>query len=348
VPRISWSDVWANLFPLTAAERARLQARLVKLVKVEGDADKASLMFSKIRKPERLRIRPEFSIRPQPAEAPGELSDRLLPPRRERPPATRLMSPRGIALRVYLTALFVSQSRPPGKRPGNNMPLADTDPDTLSWIDLIATTAERGGVRTYSNVRDKNLRQLQDALRRMSSPDVQLVELPNFHKATGKYEGFLLMRESGAPYEGGDNVPYVVPPEQRGKLLWLPAGLFLNGWIHVLEDSELAFLLMLACLRALFGDKPVFAAGEIRLLQFGLSRDAYQAHHMLSRLGLVEVEEDPSRHMEGGKVQGFTDDRVPKLHRFQLINEGFDQPAVPTMRKVIERRLGNRGCVQTP
>ena len=134
------------------------------------------------------------------------------------------------------------------------MPLCDVD--SVSWIDLIATAAERGSGLTYSSVRDKKLRQVQDALRRLSRPEVQLVELPNFQsKATGKYEGFLLMHEAGAPYESGDNVPYAVPAAQGMLLLRLPSGLFLNGWIHILEDSELAFLLMLACLRAKFSNK---------------------------------------------------------------------------------------------
>jgi hypothetical protein len=167
---------------------------------------------------------------------------------------------------------------------------------------------------------------------------VQLVELPNFQsKATGKYERFLLMHEGGAPYGGGDNAPYTVPAKQGQMMLHLPRGLLLNGWIHVLEDSELAFLL--THMRAHFGDKPVFIASEIRLLQFGLSRDAYQAHHMLNRLGLIDVEEDSNRHLEGGRVRGFSKDNPPKLHRFQLIEDGFDRLAVPTMREAIERRL---------
>ncbi len=42
----------------------------------------------------------------------------------------------------------------------------------------------------------------------------------------------------------GYNQLYTVPAAES-KALYLPGGLFLNGWIHVLEDSELAFLLML-------------------------------------------------------------------------------------------------------
>jgi hypothetical protein len=210
----------------------------------------------------------------------------------------------------------------------------------VSWIDLIATPAERGGVKTYSSVRDKKLRQLQDALRRLADPQVQLVELPNFESKTGKYEGFRLMREGGAPYGGGDNAPYTVPAEQGESLLHLPRGLLLNGWIHVLEDSELAFLLMLSLMRTAFRNKPVFVPGEARLLQFGLGRDAYQAHHMLNRLGLVEVEEDPNRHVDDSRAHGYSDVNPPKLHRFQLLDDGFEQLAVPTTRGAIERRLG--------
>lgn len=331
--------IWANLLPLAAGERERLDARLAKLEKIEDGANKATGKFAQVRTPQEFRIRPHFVVRDPPAAAPGDPSDRLLPARSERPPATRLTSPRGIALKVYLTALFLAQTRSPRERPGNKMPLAD--PDRTSWIDLIATSTERGGgLRTYSSVRDKKLRQVQDAVRRLSDRQVQLVELPNFQsKATGKYEGFLLMHERGAPYGGGDNAPYTVPAEQ-GRLLRLPPGLLLNGWIHVLEDTELTFLLMLACMRARFGNKPVFVASEIRLLQFGLGRDAYQAHHMLNRLGLIEVEEDPNRHVEGGQASGFSKDNPPKLHRFRLIDSGFDQSALATMRAAIQGRLG--------
>jgi hypothetical protein len=202
-----------------------------------AEADKATSKFTEIRTPEQFRVRPQFAVRVDPADALGDPSDRLLPPRRERPPAMRLTSPRGIALKAYLTALFVAQTRLPGERPGNTLPLGERD--TVSWIDLFATPAERGGVHTFSSVRDKKIRQLQDALRRMSEPDVQLVALPNANKATGKYEGFVLLDEGGAPHGDGTNDRYTVPTERGQMLLRLPAGLFRNGWIHVLEDSEL-------------------------------------------------------------------------------------------------------------
>src|SRR5690349_16299464 len=311
---------------------ARLAKRLDRMDRIEHQAGRASESFVRIRTPRNLRVRIAFARRSEPATPNGDLADRLLPPRNERPPATRLVSPRGIALRLYLTALFVAQSRPPGTMPANTLPLADTD--AVSWIDLIATTAERHG---YTGRREKKLRQVHDALRRLSDPEVQLARLPNLQRRpTGKYEGFLLMREGGAPADGQDNERYTVPTAES-TTMYLPGGLILNGWIHVLEDSELAFLLMLACLRSRFHAQPVFATGEVRLLQFGLGRDAYESHRILSRLGLVRVHPGPRPGRRYGKAGRYLRSDPPKLHRFELLNEGFGEPALPTARQAMTR-----------
>lgn len=363
LPKLGDDDfTFADLLPLSAGEQARLVTRWIKLDRVEAEANKAGQKLAGLSTPNHLRVRWQFVARADLAVAPGDPSDRRIPKRRDRPPATRLVSPRGIALRLYLTALFLGQTRPAGDRPGNDIPLDDDD--ETSWVDLIATPAERSkaGGLTYSGIRIKKLRQLQDALRRLASADVQLVELPQFKKRPtvrkwpngkkkpiGKYESFLLLNERGAPEDGTTNERYRVPTEDVRTVLQLPAGLFLNGWIHVLEDSELTFLLMLACLRARYGDnKPLFLAGETRLLQFGLSRDAYESHRLLERLGLVDVTEDENRHFGESRVRGFkrTDDEsadaanaIPKVHRFQLLDDGFDQQAIPAMRSAIKRRV---------
>jgi hypothetical protein len=330
-----------DLVPVSGTELLRLKVRRAKLAKVAAEAARADQKFAEFGTRQHLWIRRDFVVRQEAANLPGDPSDRRLPARRDRPPATRLVSPRGVALRFFLTALFVLQSGVPfGRRPGNKIPI--DDPDTLSWVDLIATPAQRTGEsRTYSGVRDKKVRQLHEALRRLSDPEVQLVELPYFHKRpTGKYEGFLLMREGGAPYDGTDNTRYTVPAlDGEESLVRLPSKVLLNGWIHVLEDSELAFLLMLAGLRSRFGDKQLFAAGELRLLHFGIGRDAYQSHHMLRRLGLIDVEEDHNRYVESGHVRGYSEKEPPKLHRFRLLDAGFEQPALPTAQEAIERCL---------
>jgi hypothetical protein len=119
--------------------------------------------------------------------------------------------------------------------------------------------------------------------------------------------------------------------------MYLPGGLFLNGWIHVLEDSELAFMLMLACLRSRSDKMPVFATSEVRLLQFGLGRDAYETHRTLSHLGLVRVHPSPHPGRRLGKTGRYLKSDPPKLHRFELLNDGFEEPAIPIMRRVLGR-----------
>lgn len=313
------------------------QKRLARLDVIEEQARAAAEGFGQIRRlPRSLRIRTEFAMRSDPAGPKGDLTDRLVPPRCDRPPATRLVSPRGIALRLYLTALFVAQSRAPGAMPANTIPLGDADAP-VSWIDLIATTAERHSGRVYKSEREKKLRQVHEALRRLSDPTVGLAELPNLHRKTGRYEGFLLLQEHGALAGGGLRQPYVIPKADASTMS-LPGGLFLNGWIHVLQDSELAFLLMLACLRSR-SDKPaVFATSEVRLLQFGLGRDAYDSHHLLARLGLVSVLPGPHPGRRLGKAGRYLKTDPPKPHRFELLGDGFAMAAIPAMREALEAR----------
>jgi hypothetical protein len=56
-----------------------------------------------------VRIRSDFVYLTE--AAPRGASDRRAPKREHRPPSTRLMSPRGVALRLMLTALFEAQVR---------------------------------------------------------------------------------------------------------------------------------------------------------------------------------------------------------------------------------------------
>jgi hypothetical protein len=311
--------------PGALTQPVRLERRLDRLAKLEGQIQRASACFSKRRRPHHLRIRTEFAMRNEPAQPTGDLTDRLLPPRAERPAATKLVSPRGIALRLYLTALFVMQSRPPSTVPRNTLLLANSDAP-VSWIDLLATTSES---RRYSSARQLKLRQLHDALRRLQSPEVQLVRLPNYQsQSVGRYEYFQLL------HEAGDSQPYSVPSDDS-KTLYLPRGLFDNGWIHVLEDTELAFLLMLACLRSRSGNVPVFATSETRLLQFGLGRDAYDSHRLLSDFGLVKVHPGPHPGRRLGKAGRYLKSDPPKPHRFELLNDGFEEPAILTARQAL-------------
>ena len=342
MPKIFWSD----LVTLSKADRARLEKRAERLVRLRPHVRSAGLALSRVPTGRHLLLRWQFASRAQPVAA-GDWSDRALPPRRLRPPSTRLISPRGLALRFYLIALFVAQSRTPGERPGNTLPFNDRDAD-VSWVDLVATAAERGKGQDQSvSVRDQNVRQVQQALRRLAEPEVQLVTLPNKDKVVGTYEKFVLLRENGAGDEDDaePNERYTVPGDNTAHLLRLPPGLLHNGWIHVLEDGEIALLLMIAALHALYGwDRQVYLDGETRLLQFGLGRDTYLAHHQLQRFGLIDVEADPRRHGFGSsRVQGHVQGSPPpQPHRFRLLPEGFNAPAVDTVLEAVNARLGRK------
>ncbi|MGC5387270.1 hypothetical protein ACPXCJ_22485 [Micromonospora chalcea] len=337
------TKIFFNLVPPTAKECARIEKRLTRLGPIEQAAALASRAFRRVPTGKRLAVRWQFVARPDTNVAAGDFSDRALPPKDERPPSTRLISPRGIALRFYLTALFVAQSRSAGERPSNPLPLNDFDAD-VSWVDLVATPAVRAqGGKTSVSVRDKKLRQIHDALARLASPAVDLVELPNASKPVNTYENFLLKHERGRRYAESDepNQLYTVP-SKNNLLIYLPASFFLNDWVHVLEDSEIAMLLMIGMLHARYGaERHVYVDGETRLSQFGVGRDTYMAHGNLSRFGLLDVETDPDRNpLEPSIVMGYSKDGPPpKLHRFRLLPKGFEQPAVTHVREELAERL---------
>jgi hypothetical protein len=334
-----------DLIPVSASERGRIQARLVKLERSEDAVAAASEKFSTKHKDgsarvgRQLLLREPFVYRSGDFIVPDTVPDRRQLPKRERPPASRLISPNGLALRAYLTAAFVAQSRTPGERPGNKFPLCSPEKDkVLSWVDLFATPAETlNSGSLYMSARDKSRRQLQYALKRLANPEIQLAVLPNAVNRSRTYEGFQLLHEQGAPYGGGINEErYSIPVQGKSpRLIRLPAGFFLNGWIHLLDDTEIVFLLMLAWLHARYGNQQVFISSKDRLTRFGLSKDAYESHRFLSAFGLVDVEEDERRHIEGGRVRDFSDNPTPRLHRFRLIEEGFSGDAVTTIRQAL-------------
>ncbi|MEU5874729.1 hypothetical protein AB0A73_24600 [Glycomyces sp. NPDC047369] len=340
---MNFEILFLDLEPLSASERARLEARRVKLQKMRSSIEKASTALRQIptadRLPPRLLVREAFARRTVPAPATDRVSDRRPLPRQDRPPATRLVSPNGIALKTYLLAMYIAQTRPEGRKTRNTIPI-DAE-DRVSWVSLLATPATPLKGRYSLAPRDKTRRQLMSALKRLSSPEVQLVRLPNSDKSVGKYEEFELLHERGAPLDGGINDErYTVPVPGKNLLLSLPSGLLQNGWIHLLEDSEIAFLLMVSWLHARYKTKDVFIDSDRRLLQFGLSRDAYESHRFLRRCGLIDVDEDPRRHLEGGRVTDYAEDPNPRLHRFTLLKEGFQQSAAETIEAVITRRIG--------
>ncbi|MEU0520359.1 hypothetical protein [Streptosporangium sp. NPDC006007] len=323
-----------NLFYLMLPEKEqeRLARRHDRLGVMEQYIDGAVTKLQALGRPRKVRVRSRFVHQPQPA--PGEVSDRRLPPPRDRPPSTRVLSPRGIALRFYLIALCAAQMRTKvGRRPRNDLPLIAGGNET-GWIDLIAVPVEAQHSGRFSASRSsKKQRQVISALRSLSDPSVQLVHLPNASKRSGKYEGFQLCDEGGSRSDG--EVPDYVVPTMTDRYFDLPVGLFTNGWIHLLEDTELAFLMMIA--HASLHIDPggwVKIESGLRLLHYGLGRDAYEAHKTLQAFGLLGVHIDEDRH-DDGKVINYGQGGQPRLHAFRLLPDGFDEPAAATIKEAI-------------
>jgi hypothetical protein len=284
-------------------------------------------------------VRNEFVDRLLNVPLRGDPSDRRLPDKADRPPAARLMTPRGAVLRVYLTALFEAQTRTrPGRRPGNKRPLESRKAGVIPWIDLLASGAKSSGTgRHHMSVSAKKTRQMGSAIGRLA--EEELVELTHAGKpGNRKYEEFVLMHEGGhRPH--GPNVPYqvpVVPPQQAFPV---PSTLFTNGWIHVLEDTELSFLLMMAAAHHAMGGQAFIITAASRLLRFGMAHDAYEAHVLLSQLGLVTVTPDARRRPDG-TVEEFNSEGSALPHVLGFTPAGFDRDAFTTLTAEIDRQLG--------
>jgi hypothetical protein len=326
--------------PPNDKERAKLRKRRSRLQgKAESVID-ATAAMRKIAAPSGIAwvyVRHEFVDTgvPVSVQRRGDPSDRSLPAKEDRPPATRIMSPRGAALRVFLAALLEAQAR---TRPGNRLPLA-AGGSTTSWTDLTASDAESSDTPNYHmSASAKKIRQMESALDRLAAE--KLVELTGKEEGpgTGKYEKFRLMHEGGRR-ETGPNIPYQVPDLQRERAFPVPVMLFTSGWIHVLEDTELAFLLMVAARHHTMAGQTFRITAADRLLRFGIGRDAYGAHMTLSQLGLVTVTQDPGRHLDG-KVKDYGSGGKALPHTLGFVPAGFDRDALTTLSAQIDHQLG--------
>ena len=156
------------------------------------------------------------------------------------------MSPRGRSLSFLLIALFEAQMRlAPGQAATyNELPLK-AENDRAGWTDYIATDAQDATEgRIFVDVPTKKARQLQSSLIRLHNEN--LMSVPSAKGRHRRYEDFVLKREDARPT--GDNSVYRVP-EHDQDFFTVPTSLFTNGWIHVLEDSELVLLLIAARFR---------------------------------------------------------------------------------------------------
>lgn len=325
----------------TARECEQLQRRLLRL-QMDGLSAHLESINDKLLTYERpasnlrsagLRLRPQFACLTDPID--GDSSDRKAPPRELRPPATRISSSKGSALRLELTVLALLQLyRKPGAAAhlaALQIPVAG-DSQNTGWADLVAalpSNINMGG--TYYSARDKRARTVRSALETLEAAG--LVDVPGKHGERNRFEGFVPLHEAGATVLG-EREEYAIPAISE-EAFALPSGFILNGWLHVLEDSEISVLLMAACGVGSWTEDGLKAfPGMVRLCRYGIHRDSYSAaRKTLEWLGLLEVKE------VGRHVDGRAEDDVRFLHRIGLRTAGFEQPALPAIQSALQSQL---------
>lgn len=327
--------------PPNDRERAVLQLRLDRLSAMQrsmqdADARLQALAATRSTPPGDFRLRHGF-VRLASADSAADTSDRRATSRQHRPPGTRLMSARGRALSFELIALFEAQMRlMPGQPAERNQLPITAGNETDGWTNYIATDAtDATEGKIFTAVRTKKSRQIQSGLNRLAGEN--LVRVPRT-AGRRRYDDFVLMREDAAPT--GDNDVYRVP-ELENSYFTVPLGLFTNGWIHVLDDSELVLLLIAARLLAKHGGIPQPLASGPRKLNYGLSRDSFETgHRMLDYLGLLDVISDWRRNADG-TVDGFRDreTRGAQPHLLRFHPEVLDNAAYPIIVDTITSQL---------
>ncbi|MEV5645093.1 hypothetical protein AB0L67_33970 [Streptomyces flaveolus] len=296
----------------------------------------------------------------------------------ERSRLTKLVLPRGIALRFYLLALFEAQCRlDPGDLWQNVRPLKGAE----SWSTLVAIDGAydiasgaydaalksmppelRGSARAEERWRtrkleDLRLQQVKGALRTLEElgHEDALVSMPRGARGQRLYEDFSLMEEGG---RGDLPTPdrYTVPVRSwtAARTFTLPKDFFLKGWIQVLNPSEVATWLILRWISQWAPRKHrmsgVFLTTRPRMQAFGLRDDAWEdGCQRLLEFGLIRHAEPP----EGLKaaLDAIDDPVITALfsqptrvrkpyqpHFWQTTDDGLAKDAVQTLDRELTHR----------
>lgn len=326
--------------PPTPKEAIALQGRLQRLTAMAPSAaDATELLTDLITHAHtaltELRLRHGF-VRLRDPDPAVDTTTRKASKREHRPPATRVQTSRGRSLSFLLTTLLNAKLHlAPGQVAGKNqMPIAGENGGPLGWSDLIATDAQDAlDGKILMTVRHKKVRQIHTSLNTLA--DQNLMRLPKTTDRHRRYEQFQLMREDARAT--GDNNVYCVP-EHEDDYFTVPLTLFTSGWIHVLQDSELALLLITARMLAKGGDYAQPLSGGPRKLNYGLSRDSFEAaHRVLDYLGIIEVISD-YRRADDGRVSGYRD-RGAKPHLLRLRPEALSVPAYPAILDTLSAQI---------
>lgn len=295
----------------------RLQSRLDHLDRLRKDQPgqtfvKAVRTFRRIyeqsSEPSHVLLRRRFVRR---AVAIKVESDRDKTPRLK-PPAQTLIRPRGVAYRLYLILLAAAQCQPGGRVASRlNYPIRGDDSDEISLINLIAPASNPREETSYKKgFRQMRAEQVHKALGLLADPDHVLL-----NRFSPPGPPVQLNLELG-PRLDQDHQPWKRPGKDQ--VVAIPVDFFLNGWVHVLTDSEIAAWLMFRDFGQIgtkeSSDSFTLFAGD-RLSWYDQSKDVWDTHAMLGRMGLMTAQTSPYQagsgeesSRRGGTVFQVTDD----------------------------------------
>lgn len=126
-------------------------------------------------------------------------------------------------------------------------------------------------------------------------------------------------------------------PEKEPDFFIVPLTLFTSSWIYVLEDSELALLLITARNRHLHDDEELPLRGGTRIVNHGLGPDSFEAHRVLDYLGLIDVRSDYRRQPDG-RVADYKE-KGAEPHKLLFHPDALETSAIPTFLGEIENQL---------
>jgi hypothetical protein len=214
---------------------------------------------------------------------------------------------RGAGVQVLLLALFAAQCGPPARagRP-TELPLHHPkDATSTSWRYLVALpTIDTRSQQTASRSPTQNrLAQLRTALTCLYERGRIDLAKPS---GRGRFEGFRLLDES--TYRPKEIIHYR-RPRSTESVVRVPAAFFLRGWVHVLNDGEIAAYLFLLGLQQRYPevdpDQGLEVSAETWEHAFPTDR-GHVGYRMLHRFGLIRVFRQDVRR-DDGTIDGLQD-----------------------------------------
>ncbi|MDD7966114.1 hypothetical protein [Actinomycetospora lemnae] len=257
-------------------------------------------------------------------------------------PLRAVSTPKGCAVQVLLVILFevtCRRTRLEAGRPTTRALRHSEVEGRPSWQELIATPTvnRRRSTGTARTPEDNRSEQLRAALARLEAHGRIQARYP---EGRGRFEGFALLNEAS------DNLTSSATTYRRPKddepAIKVPVEFWINGWVHVLSDSEIVTYLYLLARseqdRRDGGDGEVAVSAEDWEWAFGGDRAGLVAQRHLARFGLIDVERAEGRRSDGTVEGGGAEDaELPfTAHRYRLIDDGLRYRAAPKVLRALK------------